>query len=123
MKGNIKIISIVIICIIVFGGLYFLNYSLSNEKPDELYKKMKEISDSQILIGLSKEEVEELLGEPGYKIDGETKDVYSYSAGRLDTGLFVGNTAIFFDCTYICELRMSFDENDKVDSSSIHRNG
>lgn len=124
MKRNIKIISITLISLLVIFGLnYFVNYSLSNERPDELYKKMKEISDNQSLIGLSKEEVKELLGEPIYKFDNETGDVYSYNAGRIDTGLFVRNTAIFFGCTYICELRMSFDENDKVASSSIHRNG
>ena len=124
MKENIKIISIVMIIALFFGGLnYFVNYSLSNERPDALYEKMKEISDKQILIGLSQEEVEELLGEPGYKLDYETGDVYSYSAGQLDTGLFVKNTAIFFDCTYICELRITFDDNDKVVSSPIHRNG
>ena len=35
-----------------------------SEKPDKDYTKMKELSDSEKLIGLSKEEVIELLGEP-----------------------------------------------------------
>ena len=120
MKENIKIISIIIICIIVYGGLLFLNYSLKNERPNELYKEMQEISDNHILIGLSKEEVEEILGKPGYKFDNENGDVYAYNAGKLDTGIFLGNTAILFDCTYDCELRISFDENDKVKHTSKH---
>lgn len=124
MKEKIKIISIVIIGIIVFWGLnYFANYSLKNERPNELYREMKEISDKQDLISLSKKEVEELLGEPGYKFNDETGNVYAYNAGKLDTGLFLGNIAIFFDCTYDCELRISFDENDKVNHTSIHTNG
>lgn len=122
MKENIKIISIIIICIIVFGGLSFLNYSLKSERPNELYKEMKKISDNQIFIGLSKEEVEEILGKPRYKFDDETGDVYAYNAGKLDTVIFLGNTAILFDCAYDCELRMSFDENDKVKHTSIHTN-
>lgn len=40
MKEKIKIISIVIIGIIVFWGLnYFANYSLKNERPNELYRE------------------------------------------------------------------------------------
>lgn len=123
MKENIKIIGIIIICIIciiVYGGLLFLNYSLKSERPNELCKEMKEISDNQILIGLSKEEVEEILGEPGYKFDNETGDVYAYNVGTLDRGLFLGDTAILFDCSYVCDLRISFDENDKVKHTSIH---
>lgn len=67
---------------------------------------MKEISDKQILIGLSR------LGELGYKFDNETGNVYAYNAGRLDRGLFFGDTAILFDCAYDCELRISFEENE-----------
>ncbi len=122
MKENLKIIGIIIICIIVFGGLLFLKYALKNERPNELCKEMTEISNKQILIGLSKEEVEEILGEPGYKFDNETGDVYAYNAGKLDRGIFLGNTCILFGCTYDCELRISFDENDKVRYTSIHTN-
>lgn len=89
MKEKIKIISIVIIGIIVFWGLnYFVNYSLKNKRPNELYREMKEISDKQTLISLSKKEVEEFSGKPGYKFNDETGNVYAYNAGKLDTGLF-----------------------------------
>ena len=103
-------------------GFLRLNYSLKNERPNELYKEMKEISDKQILIGLSKEEIEEILGEPGYKFDDKSGSVYVYNAGKLDTGIFVGNTAIIFDYSYVCDLRISFDENNKIDYTSIHTN-
>lgn len=119
MKENVKRISIVIIIVIAFLGLKYFTYSLKNERPDELYEKMQGISDSQILIGLSKEEVEELLGEPGYKNNYETISSYAYNAGELDKGIFLRNTCIIFDCTYDCELRISFDEKDMVKSTSI----
>lgn len=120
MKENLKVIGIIIICIVLFEGLLFFRYSFRSERPSELCKEMKEISYKQILIGLSKEEVEGILGKPGYKFDNETGDVYAYNAGTLDTGIFFGDTAIFFGCGYNCELRISFDENDKVKHTSIH---
>ena len=70
---------------------------------------MKEISDRQILIGLSKEEVEEKLGKPGYSFNDKSGSVHVYNAGKLDTGTFLGDTT-------------SFDENNKVDHTSIHTN-
>lgn len=35
-----------------------------SEKPDKVYTEMKEINDSERLIGMSKDEVVVLLGEP-----------------------------------------------------------
>ena len=84
---------------------------------------MKEISNSQSLIGLSKEEVEEILGEPGYKFDDKSGSVYVYNAGKLDKEIFFGDITILFDCSYACDLRISFDENNTVDNTSIHTNG
>ena len=113
-------IYIFIILICAFASCVFLLWKF--EKPNELYIKMQEFNNNQSLVGLSKEEVEEILGKPGYKFDNENGDVYAYNAGKLDTGIFLGNTAILFDCTYDCELRISFDENDKVKHTSIHTN-
>lgn len=39
-------------------------YNYKNETIDNLYIKMKEMVDNKSLIGLSEEEVIELLGEP-----------------------------------------------------------
>lgn len=127
MKENLKMIIIVIIITIAFLGInyslnYFVNNSLKDERPNDLYREMQEISNNKTLIGLSKKEVEKLLGKPRYKFNDETGNIYAYSAGKLDTGIFLGNTAILFDCTYDCELRISFDEDDKVKKTSIHRN-
>ena len=88
-ERKFKVIGIIIICIVLFGVLFFFRYSFRSERPSELCKEMKEISYKQILIGLSKEEVEGILGEPGYKFDNETGDVYAYNAGTLDTGIFL----------------------------------
>ena len=41
--------------------------NIKSEKGDELYVKMKELNDNQSLIGLSLEEVVELLGKPKYE--------------------------------------------------------
>ena len=46
-----------------------------SEKPDKVYTKMKELNDSEKLIGLSKEEVIELLGEP---IKNSRDNLYIY---------------------------------------------
>lgn len=94
--------------------------SVREERPDELYKRMQEISDNQTLIGLSKEEVEETLGKPKEQFDDESGNIYAYNAGLMDKGVFLGNATILFDYTYMCELRISFDENDKVKHTSIH---
>ena len=55
-----------IIEIIIISVLFILNPVMQylSEKPDKVYTEMKELNDSEKLIGLSKEEVIELLGEP-----------------------------------------------------------
>lgn len=124
MKEKLKIISIAIIITIAFLGInYFFTYFLPSffkeERPDELCKKMTEISDNQTLIGLSKEEVEELLGEPVESFNDKAGNIYTYYGGKMDTGLFWGNTTIFFDYEYSCEFRIFFNENDIVKSTTI----
>ena len=61
MRKIIKLIGIVII--LIFIGICVLE----KECSDELYIKMSAINDNKILIGLSEEEVVELLGEPRHK--------------------------------------------------------
>ena len=116
MKENIKIISIIIICIIVYGGLLFLNYSLKNERPNELYKEMQEISDNHILIGLSKEEVIELLGEPESEYNTEeNKKIYYYDAGNMRKEWYFGKCYT----TDYYEINIYFDTDEKVEHTSI----
>ncbi|MFR5684414.1 MAG: hypothetical protein ACLUD1_10295 [Clostridia bacterium] len=104
---------IYVIVILVCGyvsikvGYSFLLYA--SAKPDKVYVEMKEINDNQNLIGLSKEQVAELLGEPD-RMEG--KDVYFYDAGKVTNYLFFGERDFY-------ELRIIFDENNIVKATSI----
>lgn len=62
-KQEILCITVIVICSITALGLTPLWYKFASERPDDTYVKMKEIADNQSLIGLSKEQVVELLGE------------------------------------------------------------
>ena len=111
----IKILMIISILLCVF----ILVFNFRDESPDTLCAEMNEINDDQSLIGLSEEQVIELLGEPEYKRNEENNIQYRYDAGSLDKGLFLFNTAIFFDSSYSCRLWVIFDENGKVKNTSI----
>ena len=101
--------------------VFILIFNFNDERTDYLYREMKEISDNETLIGLSKEEVVNILGEPIDKYEsGQNKEVYCYNAGKLDKGIFWGNKAILFDCSYGCELKVVFNEKDKVEYTSMH---
>lgn len=80
-----------------------------SEKPDNVYTKMKELSDSEKLIGLSKEEVIELLGEPQ---KNSRDNLYIYDAGKLTNYLFFGERECY-------DLFIWFDENNIVKSTEI----
>ena len=82
-----------------------------SEKPDKVYTKMKELSDSEKLIGLSKEQVVELLGKPDWAEDERT---YYYDAGKVTNYLLFGLRDSY-------ELRIVFDENYIVISTSIRK--
>ena len=62
-KQEILCIIVIVICSIIALRLTPLWYKFASERPDDTYVKMKEIADNQSLIGLSKEQVIELLGE------------------------------------------------------------
>lgn len=81
-----------------------------SEKPDKVYTKMKELNDSEKLIGLSKEEVIKLLGEPQ---KNSRENLYIYDAGTLTNYLFLGERDFY-------DLFIWFDENDIVKSTEIH---
>ena len=116
-----KLILIAFICImIILGGLSYvvLRVNIKSEKGDELYVKMKEINDNQSLIGLSSEEVVELLGKPEYEYEykhGEKKKQYMYYAGEIIKEPILGNT-IAFD-SY--QMDVFFNDNDKAEQTSM----
>lgn len=107
MTKDLKLITIITI-IIIFCCLI----SINREIPDELYIKMNEINNNQSLIGLSKEQVVELLGEPRYeRTDSETKTLYKFFAGKIVKKSFFGglNGQDYY------ELKVFFDEKGKVE--------
>lgn len=113
-KFKILIIISIILCVCI------ILFNIKDERPDDLCIEMNEINDNQSLIGLTKEQVVELLGEPMDKFDGkENNEVYRYDAGSMDRGLFFFNKAIIFDSSYGCWLNVIFDENDKVKHTTI----
>ena len=108
ISKTFKIIIIAIILLCVFIMLY--NYK--NETIDNLYIEMKEMVDNKSLIGLSEEEVIQLLGEPRHKYtDRENKKNYTYSAGKIFKEWFWG---ICYSTKYY-KLEMEFDESGKVE--------
>lgn len=113
-----KVIKILIILIIVFS-ICITICNLKEEKPNELYLEMKEVDENQRLLGLSKEQVIVLLGEPTRKDNSEDENRYIYSAGNIAKGLFIFNKSIFVDSYINYELYVNFDESDKVVSTSI----
>lgn len=106
-----KTFKIIIIAIILLCAFIML-YNYKNETIDNLYIEMKEMVDNKSLIGLSKEEVVELLGEPRYKYtDRENKENYTYSAGKIFKEWFWGRCY----STKYYQLEMDFDERGKVE--------
>ena len=100
---------ITILCIFVFSHIGYKIMLYLSEKPDKVYTEMKELNDSEKLIGLSKEEVIELLGEPIVTSD----NMYIYDAGTLTNYLFLGEITSY-------DLFIWFDENDIVRSTEIN---
>lgn len=94
-------------CVSIITGNLFLKYE--SARPDKLYVEMKKIDDNETLIGLSKKQVVELLGEPQNKSDEEA---YIYSAGKISNMLLFGESDFY-------HLRIVFDENGIVTSTSI----
>ena len=110
-----RILIVIIILLITF--LLFITLIKFNDKPSEYYSKMKQINDSQSIVGLSKNEVENKLGEPG-KIK-ETENMYLYDAGTLFRDVTFVNHYDLWVKTYYYALFVYFDENDIVKSTSL----
>lgn len=119
MKKFSKLIGIGIIVLfiffVLFCGLIFVQDNILHS--DDLYKQMNEINDNKTLIGLSEEEVIELLGEPIIKSDERGIKSYTYSAGTtVKKNILVGEYQ-----TRYYDLQMRFDENNKVKSTGIQQ--
>lgn len=110
-----RILIVIIILLITF--LLFITLIKINDKPSEYYSKMKQINDSKSIVGLSKDEVENKLGEPG-KIK-ETENMYLYDAGTLFRDVTFVNHYDLWVKTYYYALFVYFDENDIVKSTSL----
>ena len=99
---------IIIVSIMVCTNVGYPIMQYLSEKTDNVYTEMKELNDSGKLIGLSKKEVIELLGEPINTRD----NMYIYDAGTLTNYLFLGERESY-------DLFIWFDENDVVKSTKI----
>ena len=102
---------IIFFCVLVSMQLGQSFISYESAKPDEQYIEMNEINDNQSLIGLSKEQVVELLGKPNWAEDERT---YYYDAGKVTNYLLFGLRDSY-------ELRIVFDESYIVISTSIRK--
>ena len=102
---------VIFFCVLVSMKLGYSFISYESAKPDEQYIEMNEINDNQSLIGLSKEQVVELLGKPDH---AEDEGTYYYDAGKVTNYLLLGLRDFY-------ELRVVFDENNIVISTSIRK--
>ena len=102
---------VIFFCVLVSMKLGYSFISYESAKPDEQYIEMNEINDNQSLIGLSKEQVVELLGKPDH---AEDEGTYYYDAGKVTNYLLLGLRDFY-------ELRVVFDENNVVISTSIRK--
>lgn len=100
---------IIIVCIIACRNIGYPIMQYLSEKPDKVYTEMKEINDNKELIGLSKEEVIELLGEPQ---KNSRDNLFIYDAGTLTNYLFFGEREFY-------DFFVWFDENDTVKSTEM----
>ena len=109
-----KYINIKNTVIVTWVGIFLISsplwFNYISARPNDTYIEMKKMNDNKNLIGLSKKQIEELLGEKTDKYKDE--DVYYYSAGTI-TNYITGGHRKF----YIFEVY--FDENDIVKSTSI----
>ena len=114
ISKTFKIILLVIISVCVC--IMLINYR--SETMDEKYIKINEIVNNKSLIGLSKEEVVELLGEPS-RDSGDIRpnlgSIYEYSAGTIFEEWFWGKC---YQTKYY-RLNIWFDKNGIVKMVSI----
>lgn len=81
-KKKFKLILISITIGSILGILLCCSGELKIERTTKQYRQMKEIVGNRTLIGLSKKEVKEILGEPA-KIYTYNEESYMYNAGDI----------------------------------------
>ncbi len=113
ISKTFKIILIIIISVCVC--IMLINYR--SETIDEKYIKINEIVNNESLIGLSEEEVVELLGEPGDKFTDNRLGFtfYEYGAGTIFEEWFWGKC---YQTKYY-RLTILFDKNGIAKRASI----
>lgn len=107
-----KILKTLIIIVILLYSTIIIG-GFKKETPDNLYTEMKEKYDSQRFIGLSKEEIVELLGKPN-EYDKEESQ-YVYFSGKVFKEWYWGKCY----STKYYQIKVFFDENDKVKSTLL----
>lgn len=118
MKKKLKWIGIILAIIIGFSIYIIASEVTSGKKQlDEQYIEMHEIDINNSLLGLSEEEIVELLGKP-VKIYTYNDKEYMYNAGHIYEGLIFGHRN-FWTTKHNYVLYISFDETDKVKSTTI----
>ena len=100
---------IIVFCVLLSRNLGYSVMNYLSAKPDKVYSEIKKINDSKRLIGLSKDEVINLLGEP---LSKHNDNPYIYNAGIVTNYLFLGENDFY-------EFFIYFNENDRVESTSI----
>ncbi len=108
-----KIFKIIIIAFTLFCVfIIFYDYEIRSD----LYIKVNEMVDTKRLIGLSEEEIIELLGEPIYEYIGiDNNQNYTYSAG-------ITSKKHFWSKEYnrkVYNLEIDFDKNGKVEYAYV----
>ena len=109
----------ILIVVVILLGVCIILINLKKEKPSDLYIEMSEINDSQELIGLSEEEVVALLGEPKNEYSEENNTIFRYNAGNIGKGLYIFNKTILFDSYDSYVLEVSFNEDNRVESTIL----
>lgn len=104
-------LSIVLALILIIATSY-----IKFERCTDLYSKMKDLDDNQKLIGLSKEEIITMLGEPMERYSNENH--YWYNAGNIYKGLILGDHNILTE-SYWYVLNIVFNDVDKVESTEM----
>lgn len=108
---------LIIIIILVFIVIILVNFAYV-EKPNEAYIKMKKFSNDKNTIGLTKEQVTELLEEPESKCCDENKNLFSYDAGNVFRYVAWRQHTLWAHTSYYVFL-INFDQTDKVESTII----
>ncbi len=111
-KLQIGIFSSIVLALILIIATNYIKF----ERCTNLNLKMKELNDNKKIIGLSKEEVVTMLGEPMKRYSNENH--YWYNAGSIYKELILGNHNILTE-SYWYVLNIIFNDVDKVESSEI----